>query len=83
MTIRLASRNPFPYGYPKRVCYFTLVDGVPNQLTTRAEIRDAVKDAIKHGTSHQIYAVWPGEWSSDLFVIDDPTLLAAKVGVDA
>lgn len=85
--MKRASEAPFPYGYGDgSVCYFTLrlVDEiqVPIQLPRfRATFRLAVEDAIKYGTT--IYAVWPGQYRSDLFVIDKPELLAEAIGLVA
>lgn len=75
----LASEAPFPYGWPKRVCYFVFENGAPVQLCSRDDTRSAVRAALGGGPS--IYAVWPGEYRSDLFVIDEPAKLAAEIGV--
>lgn len=59
----------FPYR-SKLVCYMELSnDGNIKQLSTRNEKLRAYINA-KAGTS-KIFAVWPGQWRSDLFIIDD------------
>lgn len=76
-----ASEAPFPYGWPKSVCYFVCdILGVPEQLPRyRAEFRAAVQNCID--SEIPIYAVWPGQYRSDLFVIDKPELLADAIGL--
>lgn len=38
--MKLASEHPFPYGWPKRVVYFTVSAGFePQQIRTRDEMR--------------------------------------------
>lgn len=71
--MRLASEAPFPYG-SAHVCYFRLVDGLPEQVKGRPALREAV------GRGDRLFAVWPGEYRSDLFEIDDADLLAAAIG---
>ena len=59
----------FPYR-SKLVCYMELSnDGSIKQLSTKNEKFQAYLNA-KAGNS-QILAVWPGQWRSDLFLIDD------------
>lgn len=59
----------FPYN-SKHVCFFEIYsDGLISQLHYKDEKRKAYENA-KIGKS-KIYAVWPGEWTSDLFEIDD------------
>lgn len=59
----------FPYGN-KRVCYIEVSDnGNVRQLSSRQEKFDAFCHA-KAGIG-KLLAVWPGQWRSDLFVIDD------------
>lgn len=79
MTARLASESPFPYGWPGRVCYFT-VDAAftPRQIRTRDELRQALDFALTD--SVLIYATWPGQHRTDLFAIDRPELLADAIG---
>lgn len=59
----------FPYK-SKLVCFIEVCnDGTTRQLTSRQECNEACSNVTK-GTS-AIYAVWPGNWRSDLFVIDE------------
>ena len=59
----------FPYR-SKLVCYMELTnDGNIKQLSNKNEKFEAYLNA-KAGNS-QILAVWPGQWRSDLFIIDD------------
>ncbi len=59
----------FPYR-SKIVCYMELTnDGNIKQLSNRNEKLEAYLNA-KAGIS-KILAVWPGQWRSDLFIIDD------------
>lgn len=59
----------FPYR-SKTVCFMQLSpNGELKQLTDRKEKCDAYLEA-KLGNC-QIVAVWPGQWRSDLFIIDD------------
>lgn len=71
-SIRKASEvtgTTFPYG-AKIVCFFELYpNGEMNQLHYMDEKRKAYENAVA-GKS-KIYAVWPGQWTSDLFEIDD------------
>jgi hypothetical protein len=61
--------DDFPYGWPGRVCYFTVKDGEPQQLLYRDDMRTAKNEGAP------IWAVWPGQWRSDLFAIDEPERL--------
>jgi hypothetical protein len=79
--VRLASAAPFPYGYPGRVCYLEQTGENVVQCSTRDELRQAVLRA-RRGES-RLLAVWPGEYRSDLFLVDDLDAMAAAVGVDA
>jgi hypothetical protein len=65
-----AAVEGFPYGWPGLVCYF---DAEHRQAHTRDDLRGMVSRALAGQTT--IYAVWPGEYRSDLFVIDDPAKL--------
>ena len=59
----------FPYR-SKLVCYMELTnDGDIKQLSHKNEKMEAYLNA-KAGNS-RILAVWPGQWRSDLFLIDD------------
>lgn len=77
--MRLASEAPFPYGWPGRVCYFVLIDGLPTQINGRHDLRQAVSAAL--GGNERIYATWPGQFRSDLFLIDEPARLAEAIGL--
>ena len=59
----------FPY-YRQDVCFFEAYpDGTLSQLHTKTEKREAA-ERMAQGKC-KIYAVWPGQWRSDLFEIDD------------
>lgn len=59
----------FPYS-SKVVCYMELFpNGEINQLSTDIERLEAYFRATKKES--KILAVWPGNWRSDLFIIDD------------
>ena len=59
----------FPYD-SKAVCFFEVYpNNALNQLHYKHEKQQAYENA-KAGKS-KIYAVWPGQWTSDLFEIDD------------
>ena len=72
--MRLASEAgaDFPYR-SKRICYFTISNSVPVPLS-RVDLQVAL-----HTRKH-IYAVWPGEWRSDMFLIDDRAALREAIG---
>lgn len=75
--IRLASESPFPYGWPgNSVCYFTMNRNKPVPMRSRDDMRAVL--ARKNPT---IFAVWPGQWRSDMFIIDEVNLLREAVGV--
>ena len=59
----------FPYG-SKLVCFMELFpNGELNQLWNKQEKLHAY---IRASTGEsKIVAVWPGQWRSDLFIIDD------------
>lgn len=67
----LASEAPFPYDDPT-VAYLIAVDGKIEQVRSLAW---AQARALQGFT---IYAVWPGKWTSSLFICDD--LPPADVG---
>lgn len=69
--------GPFPYGWPGRVCYIEIgADPTPGQIRTRAGMVAAIARA-RAGES-TIYAAWPGNHRTDLFVVDDLDALAAR-----
>ena len=66
----------FPYG-SGQVCYIEVSpDGAVTQLSTVGEKRSAYINA-QAGIS-KIFAVWPGRWRSDLFIIDDLDAFSEK-----
>ena len=70
----------FPYS-AKTVCYIEVdKNGQVTQLPhDSASMTAAYDNAIHHKST--IYAVWPGNYRSDLFIIDDLHALAAAFGV--
>lgn len=80
--MKRASEAPFPYGWPGWICYFVMTDeGSLTQLKTRPDFRQAVSDALSGGAP--IFAAWPGQYRTDLFLIDEPHWLAVAIGVAA
>ncbi len=72
--MRSAKNNDFPYRL-STVCYFEVYDDgkvvqIPHKNKSDQEgVYQAFLRARTHTTT--LYAVWPGRWSSDLFIIDD------------
>lgn len=73
--MRSAKENEnFPYRM-STMCYFEVYgDGKVCQVHHKNKcdlpgVKDAYERAVKKVTT--LYAVWPGNWSSDLFIIDD------------
>ena len=59
----------FPYG-SKLVCFMELwPNGDLIQLSSKHEKREACFHAM--GGQSKVVAVWPGNWRSDLFIVDD------------
>ena len=59
----------FPYG-SKLVCFMELwPNGDLIQLSSKHEKREACFHAM--GGKSKVVAVWPGNWRSDLFIVDD------------
>lgn len=59
----------FPYG-SDTVCFMEVsANSEIKQLSNKTEKRTAYLNAVS-GVS-KIYAVWPGQWRSDLFIVDD------------
>lgn len=59
----------FPY-YNSLICYMEVFpDGTINQLQSKTDRLAAYLNAKSNKS--KIYAVWPGKWRSDLFLIDD------------
>jgi len=69
----------FPYSM-STVCYFEVEKkGNVSQVrhknkSDRPKVLEAYQKAVNKDTT--LYAVWPGNWSSDLFIIDDLDSLA-------
>lgn len=66
--------SEFPYKI-STVCYFEVFkDGSVDQIYVDGKqyAQDALKvcDRVISGES-VLYAVWPGQWHSDIFIIDD------------
>lgn len=84
--MRSAKENDFPYTMDT-VCYFEVYeDGKVSRVyhknkSDRNGVLEAIKRAEKGITT--LYAVWPGRWSSDLFIIDDVKAMAAAFGLVA
>jgi hypothetical protein len=79
-TLRPASAAPFPYGYPGIVCYLEQTGTEINQMRSRDDLRGAVRRA--HVGESRLVAVWPGQYRSDAFIIDDLAALAEEIKVD-
>lgn len=73
----------FPYEM-KQVCYILVSDeGVSQVIHYRKSDFNQVIEAyqlVKAGKA-QLYAVWPGNYRSDLFVIDDIEQFADAFGI--
>lgn len=75
----------FPYT-GDMVCYIEVgKDGSVSQMhhknkSDRPEVFAAYQRVV-HGDS-TLYAVWPGKWRSDLFLIDDLEAFAESFGLD-
>lgn len=67
-------RDGFPYG-SKAVCYVE----VASDGTVQQGGGNEVYKRVLAGKS-KLYAVWPGRWSSDLFLIDDIEAYARELG---
>lgn len=79
--MRSAKENDFPYKM-STICYFEVdkngnVLQVPHKnKSDQARLLEVYKRAIDKTTV--LYAVWPGNWSSDLFIIDDLNAFAKE-----
>ena len=72
----------FPFGDRTNVCYIeqSSVDGTIKQVgNKKADQQDALDRA--HKGEITLYAVWPGQWRSDLFLVDDLFPMADALGV--
>lgn len=76
----------FPYRM-STMCYFEVYkDGKVCQVHHKnksdiVEVKEAYKRALNKDTT--LYAVWPGNWSSDLFIIDDLKKFAKSFEIDS
>ena len=70
----------FPYG-AKTTCYILVgKDGAVKQMNhNTAEMTAAYHSALSG--EYRIYAVWPGNYRSDLFVVDDLNAFADAFGI--
>ncbi len=76
--MRLTSAAPFPYGYPGSVCYIEQTGETLRQIEGRPDIRSTTTRAM--AGSCRILATWPGQYHTDLFLVDDLDALAEAVG---
>lgn len=81
---RLTSKIPeFPFGPSEpdapRVCYFTIDDSGAIEWVRdhEIELEDALLSATKNIVT--VFAVWPGQWRSHLFVVDNPDVALAEL----
>lgn len=79
-SIRLSSEAPFPHCWDTKLCYFELRGGEVIKPQGRNAVRDAVRRA--HSGESLLFCAWPGQWRTDLFVIDDLENAAKALGVD-
>lgn len=82
MYVRSAKETEcFPYNSPL-VCYFEVYkDGKVRRVhhKNKSDIKEVI-GAYERASEDitTLYAVWPGNWSSDLFIIDDLDLFAER-----
>lgn len=70
----------FPYNL-STMCYILVSSsGSVEQITHTTPEYTKAYNAVKSGTG-SLYAVWPGNWRSDLFIIDDIERFGDAVGV--
>ena len=70
----------FLYG-SKLVCYFVVYpDGKAEQIQNNKTTAKSVYEHVV-AKDYVLYAVWPGQWRSDLFIIDDIELYANALGI--
>lgn len=76
--------NNFPYSM-STICYFEVdkdgnVSQVPHKnKSDRTKVIEVYQRAIDKTIT--LYAVWPGNWSSDLFIIDDLDTFAEELNL--
>lgn len=82
LNLRKASETTFPYGWPGRVAYLQIAaDGSISQTSRfRDDFRETVRAAFAGEVT--LIAAWPGEYRTDVFEIDDPSALAAAIGLN-
>lgn len=74
----------FPYRM-STVCYFEVdkkgnVNQIPHK--NKCDLDGVIKAYQKASNGDtKLYAVWPGNWSSDLFIIDDLKEFADSFGI--
>lgn len=76
---RRTSDQRFPHDWPGWICYLELCEGQLLWLKNRAETREAVTRALAGQST--LYAAWPGQYRTDLFLVDDLDKLAAEIGL--
>lgn len=82
--MRSAKDSNFPYSM-STICYFEVdkkgnVSQVPHKnKSDRSKVLEAYQRALNKTIT--LYAVWPGNWSSDLFIIDDIDGFAKELGL--
>lgn len=70
----------FPYSLTT-ICYILVDDsGKVESVNNSIESKQDAYNKVKSGEA-TLYAVWPGQWRSDLFIIDDINKFAASVGI--
>jgi len=76
--------NNFPYSM-STICYFEVdkngnISQIPHKnKSDREKVLEAYQRAKDKTTT--LYAVWPGNWRSDLFIIDDLDAFAKELGL--
>lgn len=60
----------FPYGATTVCCFEVWGDGRIQQVERTKSSMCESYERVKSGET-KMYAVWPGQWRSDLFIIDD------------
>ncbi|HSV67765.1 MAG TPA: hypothetical protein VLJ59_17935 [Mycobacteriales bacterium] len=71
----------FPYGGPGRICYIEHRDDGLDECRQVEDLQAALQRARSGET--RLYAVWPGQWRSDLYLIDELDSLADAIGLPA
>ena len=80
-TIRHASKaDNFPYML--RTTCWICVDREANVSYLGGDVDRVAGLALAYKDQATLYAVWPGRWRSDLFLIDDLAAAAKAFGID-